>query len=243
MVWWCGLPLQCFHLILIPLPPTEGKIKSPSKRKVVQTKTTLSFNGNNNIVMVPYETPAIGKISLTSPIVINVPTRVSLDVKTWGLLFLWLAHLNNRTMFVNRNTYLPYCLSLTEAFLFFVTKKPLLILYKSLVRPQLQYASQVWSPCTTEKIMALKHVQRCATKLILKCNLTYPEHLDKLGLLPLVFRREVWDLCFFFKCLMGHIDFDIQRNAEAILAKGCFRTDVSLFSFFSGIVDSGIACP
>ena len=42
---------------------------------------------------------------------------------------------------------------------------------------------------------------------------------------------------------MGHIDFDIQRNAEAILAKGCFRTDVSLFSFFSGIVDSGIACP
>ena len=35
----------------------------------------------------------IGKISLTSPIVINVPTRASLAVKTKVLLFLWLANL------------------------------------------------------------------------------------------------------------------------------------------------------
>ena len=37
------------------------------------------------------------KISLTSPIVINVPTRASLAVKTKGLLFLWLANLNNKS--------------------------------------------------------------------------------------------------------------------------------------------------
>ena len=96
-------------------------------------------------------------------------------------------------------------------------------------------------PVQQKKIMALELVQRCATKLILKCNLTYPEHLDKFGLLPLVFRREVLDLCFFFKCLIGLIEFDIQRNTEAIL--GRFRTDVSLFSFFSGIVDSWNGLP
>ena len=39
----------------------------------------------------------MGKISLTSPIVINVPTRASLTVETKGLLFLWLAHLNNKS--------------------------------------------------------------------------------------------------------------------------------------------------
>ena len=39
----------------------------------------------------------IGKISLTSPIVINVPTRAPLAVETKGLLFLWLANLNNKS--------------------------------------------------------------------------------------------------------------------------------------------------
>ena len=39
----------------------------------------------------------IGKISLTSPIVIDVPTRASLAVETKGLLFLWFAHLNNKS--------------------------------------------------------------------------------------------------------------------------------------------------
>ena len=48
----------------------------------------------------------IGKISLTSPIVINVATRASLALETKGLLFPWLGHLHNNEMFVNR--YLPY---------------------------------------------------------------------------------------------------------------------------------------
>ena len=39
----------------------------------------------------------IGKISLTPLIVINVPTRASLAVKTKGLLFGWLAHLNDKS--------------------------------------------------------------------------------------------------------------------------------------------------
>ena len=76
-------------------------------------------------------------------------------------------------------------------------QKTLLILYKSLVRPQQEYAPQVWSSYTKEKIMALERVQRRATKFNLKCDLTYPERLAKLGLLPLQLRREVSDLFLF----------------------------------------------
>ena len=39
----------------------------------------------------------IAKVSLTSPIGTNVPTRASLAVETKGLLFLWLTHLHKES--------------------------------------------------------------------------------------------------------------------------------------------------
>ena len=52
----------------------------------------------------------IAKISITSPIVVNEPTRALLDGKTKGSFGRWLANLNIKrnltSMFVNK--YLPY---------------------------------------------------------------------------------------------------------------------------------------
>ena len=54
----------------------------------------------------------------------------------------------------------------------YVIKKSSVTLFKSLVRPQLEYAWQVWSPYAKKKILAIERVQSCATKFIF-WKLTY----------------------------------------------------------------------
>ena len=76
------------------------------------------------------------------------------------------------------------------------------ILYKSLVRPILEYASPVWSPYLKKDIMRLEKVQRRATKLIPSLhNLSYSERLVKLGLPTLTYRRDRQDLVQVFNIL------------------------------------------
>ena len=67
-------------------------------------------------------------------------------------------------------------------------------LYKSVVRPHLEYANVIWHPIFAKQLKKLENVQRRATKLVpnLK-SLSYTERLMSLNL-PTIQYRQLGDL-------------------------------------------------
>ena len=55
-------------------------------------------------------------------------------------------------------------------------------LYKTIVRPHLEYATTVCTPLFKKDMIAIENVQRQATKLVFRVkNLSYPEKLKNWG--------------------------------------------------------------
>ena len=96
-------------------------------------------------------------------------------------------------------------------------------LYKSLVRPHLEYATLIWSPLYKKDRKIIENVQRRATKLIRCCkNLSYPERLKKFRLPSLEYRRERSDLVQVYKILHG-ID---RIGKDKLFTMATFRTTI-----------------
>ena len=77
-------------------------------------------------------------------------------------------------------------------------------LYKSLVRPHLEYCIEAWRPHLVKDIEILERVQRRDTRMIEECaNKTYEERLAMAGLTTLECRRMRADLLEVFKILKG----------------------------------------
>ena len=88
-------------------------------------------------------------------------------------------------------------------------------LYKSLVRPHIEYASPVWSPITKEDIKRIESVQRRATKLVPElAQLSYTDRLRALNLPTLEYRRTRQDLILLYNYIQQDILIDPSTNCK-----------------------------
>ena len=83
-------------------------------------------------------------------------------------------------------------------------QKMMLLLYKSLIRPNLEYANQAWAPYKKKDIETLENIQRRATRMMPGLRgQTYEERLQHLKLPTLAFRRLRGEMVELFKMTSG----------------------------------------
>ena len=115
-----------------------------------------------------------------------------------------LTPVNHITEIVKKANKVLWCIKHSFSYL---EQDMFITLYKSLVRPILEYASPVWSPHRKKDKLRLEQVQRRATKLIPSLrHLQYSERLRKLGLPTLVYRRDRQDLIQVYNILQNKSD-------------------------------------
>jgi hypothetical protein len=147
---------------------------------------------------------------------VDLGVVVSNDIK-------WTAHIVSCTAKANRLLgFLPRnCSQMTDT-------RWRRLLYLSLVRSHLSYASEIWA----------EGVQRRATKFMLQnYELSYLERLRKFNLLPISYWLEIKDLILFFKCKQGLYDLDISSFVTFSSNRSSRTRSASLFrnSFFNRI--------
>jgi hypothetical protein len=111
-------------------------------------------------------------------------------------------------------------------------------LFKTLVRPHLEYGNIIWNPRFKKDINAIESVQRRATKLVGQLrNLSYEQRLKTLKLPSLAYRRFRGDMIEVFKLLHHKEDinyevfFELNNNANTrghgykLKVKSC-RTEI-----------------
>ena len=92
------------------------------------------------------------------------------------------------------------------------------LLFKSIIRPHLEYASPVWSPITQGEKNRIEGVQRRASKLVpALSNLPYTERLQILKLPTLEYRRTRQDLIFLYN--YAHNNIILNTNTRCNICR------------------------
>ena len=94
-----------------------------------------------------------------------------------------------------------------------VDKDIFLNVYKTFIRPILEYGQSAWSPYLQKDIDKIELVQRRATKLVFSLReLSYEERLSQLGLYSLESRRKRGDMILMYKLLHDKLDIRYEST-------------------------------
>lgn len=161
----------------------------------------------------------------------NAPISVTNSHKDLGVIvshdLKWSIHIAHCTSKANRmlGFLRMNCFQMTNA-------RCRRLLYIALVRSHLSYASEVWSPQSSGRDLALlEGVQRTQDY-----ELPYHLRLKKLNLLPISYRLELKDLIFFFNCKQGNFDLDISQfvtfSSQRAFVSHSFKSGEFTSSYF-----------
>ena len=85
-------------------------------------------------------------------------------------------------------------------------------LYKTMVHPHLEYATQIWSPLYKKDEIIIENIQRRATRLVKYIShMSYEERLKNLGLPMLEYCRARADMVQVYKIINQIDKVDISK--------------------------------
>ena len=91
--------------------------------------------------------------------------------------------------------------------------KTMVTLYKSIVRPHLEFANQIWAPYLVKHVTLIENVQKRATKIIPGLqNLDYKSRLQALNIPTLAYRRLRGDMVEMYKITSNIYDEEITKD-------------------------------
>lgn len=190
--------------------------------------------------------PPTCRYTLTDPSGGQVELRNTTSIRDLGVVvdsnLLFTNHINTQICKANR------VLATIRRTITSLDTRTLPMLYKTLVRPLLEYGQEVWSPLLKKDVDAIERVQRRATKLIFGLrNLTYKERLRALDLPSLVHRRFRGDLITMFKLSTGRLQADLglsfdnnlitRGHSKRIIRRGC-KTNIRKHFFVNRITNA-----
>ena len=90
-------------------------------------------------------------------------------------------------------------------------------LYKTIIRPTLEYCNSVWAPMFKKDEDLLEKVQQRATRQLPHLrHLEYPERLEALGLETLVYRRQRAEVLQIYKIMKGIEHLDVHKFFQLV---------------------------
>ena len=115
-------------------------------------------------------------------------------------------HINNIVNKANR------LLGLVKRTFSYMDRDTFFIIYKSIIRPIIDYGDSVWNPSLKKHIQMIENIRRRGTKLVPELvNINYTDRLKMLNLPSLKYRRKRDDLIQVFKILNEHYDINWEN--------------------------------